>query len=81
MNLNVGSQMPDTEVHRDLGRHDAEIENLKDEVHAMRGDLSEIKQILSEAKGGWKVMMAVSGFVATAASVMTWIGMKVMGLK
>jgi hypothetical protein len=73
--------MPDTEVHRDLGRHDAEIDNLKNEVHAMREDLSEIKKMLSEAQGGWKVMMAVSGLIAAVASGLTWLGLKLMGLK
>lgn len=72
--------MPDSEIHRDLGKHGAEIENLKAEVHAMRVDLSEIKQILSEAKGGWRVMMAVSGMAATVASGITWLALKLMGL-
>jgi hypothetical protein len=71
---------PDIEVHRDLGRHDAEIGNLKKEVHAMREDLSEIKQMLSEAKGGWRVLMAVSGLAATVASGFTWFVFKVLGL-
>lgn len=72
--------MPDENLHRDLGRHDAEISNLKAEVHAMRVDLSEIKQMLSEAKGGWRVLMAVSGLAATISSGITWFIFKVLGL-
>lgn len=72
--------MPDIEVHRDLGRHDAEIDHLKAEVHAMRMDLSEIKSMLSEAKGGWRVLMAVSGFAATVASAVTWLVFKILGV-
>jgi len=72
--------MPEVEVHRDLGRHDAEIDNLKAEVHAMRKDLSEIKAMLSEAKGGWRVLMAVSGLAAAVASGITWTVFKVLGL-
>lgn len=68
------------EVHRDLGRHDAEIENLKIEVHAMRVDLSEIKQMLSEATGGWRMLMAVSGLAAALASGLTWLVFKLLGL-
>jgi hypothetical protein len=67
-------------IHRDLGKHDAEIENLKQEVHLMRGDLSEIKEMLNEAKGGWRVLMAVSGFAAAVASGITWVVFKVLGL-
>jgi hypothetical protein len=72
--------MPDLDVYRDLGAHDAEIENLKREVHAMRGDLSEIKAMLSEAKGGWRMLMAVSGLAATVSSGATWFVFKVMGM-
>lgn len=71
---------PHIGVHRDLGRHDAEIENLKTEVHAMRVDLSEIKNMLSEATGGWKMLMAVSGLAAALASGITWFIFKIMGL-
>lgn len=70
----------DNEMHRDLGRHDAEIEYLKREVHGMREDLSEIKAILSEAKGGWKTLMAVSGFAAAISSTVTWLVFKILGL-
>lgn len=64
--------MPESDIYRDLGTHDAEIENLKEEVHRMRKDLSEIKDILSQAKGGWRTMMAIAGFGAAVGSAITW---------
>lgn len=48
-----------SDVQRDLGAHEAKIEALEREVHAMRGDLAEIKGLLQQAKGGWKVLLAV----------------------
>lgn len=51
---------------RDLGRHDAQIESLEREVHALRGDIGEIKKIVEQTKGAWAVL---SWLVALAAAV------------
>lgn len=59
-----------TDVQRDIGRHDEAIENLKVEVHAMREDVSEIKTMLAEAKGGYKALMAVAGLSATLGAML-----------
>jgi hypothetical protein len=48
-------------IDRDIGRHDAQIEALQSEVVLIRKDLDEIKRLLNESRGGWKVMMAVAG--------------------
>lgn len=67
------------EVHRDLGKHDAQIEALQTRVERLHQDmgtvldeLAKINQVLSEAKGGWKAMMIASGF----ASAVTALAMK-----
>lgn len=64
------------EVHRDLGKHDAQIEALNREVKHLHEDmgrvmqqLSEIQQTLSEAKGGWKTLMWVAGFSAAVGGL------------
>lgn len=69
-----------SDVNRDLGRHEAQIEALNkkvDELHrdlqTVHGDLQEIKQTLASARGGWKTLMAVGGL----ASAMTALAMKV----
>lgn len=61
-----------TEMHRDIGRHDAQIEALQAQVDRLHIDmttvLSELRIInktLSEAKGGWKTLIAV-GALASA---------------
>jgi hypothetical protein len=68
----------DHEIYRDLGAHDAEITNLKEQVSAIRQDVSEIKVMLSEAKGGWKVLMAVGGIAAALSSAATSLIFKLM---
>jgi prefoldin subunit 5 len=72
------------EIHRDLGKHDAQIEALNTQVNRMyadmqqmMGQLTTIQQTLSEAKGGWKTLMWVGGLSAAlggiVVKVMTWL--------
>lgn len=67
-----------SELHHEIGRHDAKIEALEREVHALRDDVADIKRMLSEAKGGWKMLMMVGGMSAAigaaAAKLATWAG-------
>ncbi len=51
---------------RDLGRHDEAIDTLKADVAQLREDVSEIKELLAGARGGWKSLVWVVG-VASAA--------------
>jgi hypothetical protein len=66
------------EIQRDIGRHDAQIEALKDDMRLMKTDLVEIKEILSEARGGWKVAAILGGVSATigalVAKALSWMG-------
>jgi molybdopterin biosynthesis enzyme len=66
------------ELQRDIGRHDAQIEALKDDMRVMKDDLMEIKEILSEARGGWKVAAILGGVSATigalVAKTLSWMG-------
>lgn len=70
------------ELHRDLGKHDAQIEALerdmkymRQEVQEMRAEfataLASINTTLSEAKGGWKTLMWVGGAGATVGVITT----------
>lgn len=54
------------ELHRDVGRHDEAIETLKSEMAAVRAQLNRIEGLMSQAKGGVRMLIAV-GSVAGAA--------------
>lgn len=63
--------MPPTDVSRDLGRHDAEIEALQREVarlaEAVRDlsdEVTKVRNTLDAARGGWKVLMLMGGAAA-----------------
>ena len=58
----------DNDLHRDLGKHDAQIESLQENVRLLHEDmkaitaqLASIQATLSEAKGGWRTLMWVGG--------------------
>lgn len=65
-----------TDIAREIGRHDADIDNLKTNVQAIRKDLDEIKELLAQTRGGWRVLLAVgmsAGTVGAAlAKLFTW---------
>ena len=72
------------EIHRDIGRHDAQIESLQRQVEQLHSDmgtmitqLQEIHRTLAEARGGWKTLMAAAGLAsavtALAVKALTWL--------
>lgn len=67
--------MENPSIHHDLGRHDAQIESLQEQVkqlhrdmQAMNETLTEINKTLSEARGGWRTLMLVGGIAATVGA-------------
>lgn len=62
------------EFLRDIGAHDEAIETLKADVRAMRMELGEIRLLLSETKGGVRMLVAVGsiGGAVGAAFVKFW---------
>ena len=71
--------VPEIETARELATHASDIKHLQDDMDAMKTDVAairksieEINKTLSEARGGWKVLMwaggAASGLSALAGS-------------
>jgi prefoldin subunit 5 len=59
------------ELHRDVGRHDAEIASLQREIAELRTDVRSILTTLAEARGGWKTLMAVGGLAGAVGALAT----------
>ena len=55
-----------------------EVEYLKSHITEIRSDTREIKETLSQAKGGWKTLMLVAGISSTvgalAAKILPFFG-------
>lgn len=68
----------EVEVHRDLGKHDAQIESLQDQVERLHADMANvleqlrrINNTLSEARGGWRLIVLFGGGVSALSVIAT----------
>ena len=68
------------EQARELATHASEIRHLQADMDKMVEDMEEIKKALakidrtlSEAKGGWRMLMAVGGASGVIGSAITWV--------
>jgi prefoldin subunit 5 len=68
------------ETARELATHAADIRHLQDDMDklvesmaAMQKSLAEINTTLSEAKGGWKVLMMIGGAGGALGAVLTQV--------
>jgi hypothetical protein len=73
--------MAEVAMERDLGRHDAEILALKEDVREMRSDLHAIREILAEARGGWRALVMASGVAGAVGALIAKVGIGVSWLK
>lgn len=67
-------------IEREIAEHGVEIRHIQDDMDRMVTDIDEIKKsiaeiqkTLSEAKGGWKTMMAVAGFASAVTGVIAFV--------
>tara|TARA_R110000868_G_scaffold239280_1_gene493730 strand:+ start:1671 stop:1928 length:258 start_codon:yes stop_codon:yes gene_type:complete len=70
---------PSMQTVRELATHTADIKHIQADMDKMVKDIEEIKEalknigvILSEAKGGWKLLLVVGGIGASVATLITW---------
>lgn len=68
------------EQARELATHASEIRHLQSDMDKMVEDMEEIKKAiieinktLSEAKGGWRMLLAVGGAAGVVGSAITWV--------
>lgn len=58
-----------TDVQRDLGRFEAQIAGISDKLDKLEKQVDAISTTLSEARGGWRTLMWVSGASATVGGL------------
>jgi prefoldin subunit 5 len=69
---------PDIQTARELATHAADIKHLQDDMDKLVADMNDIKAslqsiqtTLSEARGGWRVLMMVAGASGTIGAAIT----------
>lgn len=68
-----------SDMQRDLGRIDAELENMKATQEELRADVKEILAKLNEAKGGVRMLIGVGAGVGALTSAVMTYGLKALG--
>lgn len=58
---------------REFGRMEQEVKQLTAQMAQMQQTLDHINSTLSEAKGGWRVLMYVGGASAAVGGFIAWI--------
>lgn len=66
------------EVQFNLGRHEAALEALTKELHAVRSDMAQVMALMSEIRGGAKVGLKVIAGVGAISSGLTLVVEKVV---
>lgn len=71
------------DVQRDLGRHDARLDAMENDLQEMKAQMAEMtrqiaktNEILSTARGGWKTLMLIGGGIAAGMQFLVWLGEK-----
>ena len=75
--------VPEIETARELATHASDIKHLQDDMDAMKTDVAairksieEINKTLSEARGGWKVLMWAGGAASGISALVGFISCK-----
>lgn len=63
----------DVSIDREIGKHEEAIDTLKKDVAAIRQDMDQIKEILQQARGGWKTLVAVGSLSSGLSALFTWM--------
>ena len=58
------------EVQRDLGKHEAQIEQLERRMSNLEDKMDEVLLILHQAQGSWKMMVAIGGVAAVIGGLL-----------
>jgi len=66
---------------RDYGRLEAEVAQLVKAVAALQADVAQMKELMQEARGGWRAVAIVGGISATLTSGIMWVWQHVQFIK
>lgn len=71
--------MSDEQLIREIATHGAEIKHIQDDLDKIASEMAEVRKALtqinttlSEAKGGWKMLMLIGGAGGAVGSFFTW---------
>lgn len=57
---------------RDYGRLEAQVEQLTADVHALKKTVETMRDMMQQARGGWRTLMFLSGIAGSIGAVLSW---------
>ena len=63
----------DTIDRRDYGRLEAQVEQLQNDVHALKETVESMRDMMQQARGGWRTLMFLSGIAGSIGAALAWI--------
>jgi len=58
---------------RDYGRLEAQVAQLTVDVHALKETVETMRDMMQQAKGGWRTLMFLSGVAGSIGAGLSWI--------
>lgn len=59
-----------TSIERELGNLQARMEAVEHELQAVRGDIREIRDAVTSARGGWRLLVVTIGLATTLGAAL-----------
>lgn len=60
------------DLHQQVGKHEGEIDALKDDMAEVKADVKQILAFVNQAQGSWKTLVAIGGFSAAVGGFVGW---------
>lgn len=61
------------DLHQQIGRHDAQIVSLQDDMSEVKADVKKILAFMNQAQGSWKTLVAIGGLAAAVGGAVGWV--------
>lgn len=58
---------------REYGKLEAQVEQLTKDVHSLKNTVETMRDMMQESKGGWKVIMMLSGISGSVGAALAWL--------
>ena len=65
--------MGDPIDRRDYGHMEAQVEQLTKDVHTLKVTMELMRDMMQQARGGWRTIMMLSGVAAAIGAFVAWV--------
>lgn len=64
--------MSDTIDRRDYGKLEAQVEQLTEDVKLLKRTVEDMRDMMQQAQGGWRLIMMLSGIAGSIGAALSW---------